>query len=465
MITTRSSTFWLLLGLFALAIVACTPAAANEVAQIEEVPRDEALPTDANMPEPDNGDPGQEESNDTTQKGAKAGSHEVTEAPEEDEDARGGSVEEAASEPVPVEAPNEVSILTIDDRTERQRLFSEEWATDWNKHTVPYSELLALLPKRDGIPAIDDPQLITTEEASAWLASNEPVIAFEWAGDARAYPLQIMTYHEIVNDVVGDMPVTVSFCPLCNSAVVFDRTLDGTVYDFGTSGWLRHSDLVMYDRQTESLWQQFTGEGIVGKLAGRQLTLLPSSIVSFTDFEEVYPEGKVLSRDTGHQRPYGQNPYPGYDAIGQNPFAFVGVPDGRLAAMERVITVSLDNLDVAYPLSLLIDQGVINDHQAGQEMVIFHVGGTSSALDAPIISFGADVGATGVFDPNLESQKLTFVRENGIIKDEQTGSSWNILGHATEGPLAGQTLNPIVHGDHFWFAWAAFRPETMIFGS
>ena len=188
-------------------------------------------------------------------------------------------------------------------------------------------------------------------------------------------------------------------------------------------------------------------------------------MVSFADFRGAFPEGQVLSRETGHQRPYGQNPYPGYDAIGENPFAFVGVPDGRLAAMERVITVSLDDLDVAYPLNSLFEAGVINDQQGGQDLAIFHMGGTSSALDAPVISMGADVGASGVFDPNLNGEKLTFVKENDSISDEQTGSSWNILGQAVDGPLAGEVLAQLVHGDHFWFAWAAFRPETVVFGS
>jgi hypothetical protein len=195
------------------------------------------------------------------------------------------------------------------------------------------------------------------------------------------------------------------------------------------------------------------------------LAFLPSSMVSFADFREAFPGGLVLSRDTGHNRPYGQNPYPGYDRIGENPFAFIGEPDGRLAAMERVIAVSLGDVDVAYPLTLVAEEGVINDTQGGQDLVIFHMGGTSSALDAPVISMGADVGATGVFDPHLNGEKLTFLKEGDKILDEQTGSSWNILGQALEGPLAGEELEPIVHGDHFWFAWAAFEPDTIVFGS
>ncbi len=380
-----------------------------------------------------------------------------------------GSAADGTNEETAVDAGSSVEaedgILTDDSRSDRQRLISEEWNTDFSRHTVPYDELLALLPVRDGIPSINNPTFETLEEAAGWLAENEPVIAIEFNGDARAYPLQILTWHEIVNDTVGEIPVVVTFCPLCNSALVFDRRLDGETYDFGTSGWLRHSDLVMYDRTTESLWQQFTGEGIVGEQAGKQLTFLPSSIISFSDFNQAYPEGIVLSRNTGYGRPYGQNPYPGYDRIGQDPFAFIGVPDRRLAAMERVITVSLDDVDLAYPLLELAKTGVISDTQGGQDLVIFLVGGTASALDAPVIFMGDDVGATGVFDPNIGGQKLTFIKDGDFLVDEQTGSTWNIVGQAIEGPLAGEQLTPIVHGDHFWFSWAAFKPDTIIYGS
>jgi hypothetical protein len=455
-------TIWIVLGLAALLVAACGPAG-GDPSSLREVPgtaAGEAAPA-APESEPDL-EPSPTDAQEPTEEPAEStpGTEPTAEPEGVDEETAVGATA----------APNEEGLFTDDDRNERQRLISADWNTDWNRHTVPYDELLALLPVRDGIPAIDDPKYVTPDEASSFLEDNDPVIAFENNGDARAYPLQIMTYHEIVNDVVGDLPVTVTFCPLCNSAIVFDRDLKGedpddVVLDFGTSGWLRNSDLVMYDRQTESLWQQFTGEGLVGEMAGEQLTFLPSSIVSFADFREAFPDGMVLSQDTGFERPYGQNPYPGYDTIGQNPFAFIGVPDGRLAAMERVIAVSVDELDIAYPLTTLVEVGVINDTQGNRDLAIFHVGGTSSALDSPVISMGSDVGATGVFDPNLGGEKLTFVKEDDMIIDEQTGSTWNILGQATGGPLAGESLEPIIHADHFWFAWAAFRPETVIFGS
>lgn len=359
----------------------------------------------------------------------------------------------------------EPAILTADDRSSLLQRLTAEWNTDWTRHTIDYSELQSGGPPRDGIPAIDEPRFVSPAEAQAWLTDNEPVIAFTLDGEARGYPLQVLIWHEIVNDTVGDTPILVTFCPLCNASIVFDRRLDGQVYDFGTSGLLRNSDLVMYDRTTESLWQQFTGEAIVGELAGRRLTFLPSAVVSYADFRAAYPQGLILSRETGYERPYGENPYVGYDSMNQYPFLFSGELDGRLAAMERVVAVSLGDVDVAYPFGLLAEVGVINDHQAGQDLVIFHVGGTNSALDARMIALARDVGAAGVFDPNLDGRKLTFRRQDERIMDEETGSTWSILGQATAGPLIGRQLTPLLHGDHFWFAWAAFKPDTIVYAA
>ena len=340
---------------------------------------------------------------------------------------------------------------------------TRSWNTDWSQHAIDFDELLGGGPPRDGIPSVDAPVFVDQAQASDWLASNEPVVALVIENDARAYPLQILTWHEIVNDTVGGVPVIVTFCPLCNSAVVFERQLDGVVMDFGVSGLLRNSDLVMYDRVTESLWQQVTGQGIVGEMTGAQLTFVPASLVSMEDFSAAYPEGVVLSRETGYTRSYGRNPYAGYDNISQNPFLFDGIPDERLRSMERVVTVALEGVDVAYSYTLLSELGAINDSRSGQDLVVLHNFGTSSALGAAFIADGEDIGATGVFDPYLDGRKLTFVRVDGEIKDLETGSRWDILGRAVSGPLAGEALTPIVHGDHFWFAWAAFKPETLIY--
>ena len=371
----------------------------------------------------------------------------------------------ATDMPRPTVTAVEVETMTQDDRPSQLRRLTDSWGTNWDKHTIPYSEIMSGGPPRDGIPPIDDPQFVTSAEAADWIAPNEPVIVLEIAGNGRAYPLQILTWHEIVNDEVGGIPVTVTFCPLCNSAIIFDRRLDGTVYDFGTSGLLRNSDLIMYDRQTESLWQQFTGEAIVGDMVGTQLTFLASAIISFADFRQNYPDGQVLSRETGYDRSYGNNPYVGYDNIEQSPFLYDGIPDDRLPPMARVVTVHLpaSGIDVAYPLTTLTKMGIINDQQGGQNLAIFHVAGTSSALDSRAIADGRDVGATAVFDPILDEQVLIFNQKDGRITDGTTGSTWNILGQAIDGPLIGKQLNRLVHADHFWFSWAAFRPDTVVY--
>ena len=172
------------------------------------------------------------------------------------------------------------------------------------------------------------------DAAAAWLSAQDPVIVFAANGDARAYPLAILIWHEIVNDSVGGQPVAVTFCPLCNASIVFDRTFAGDVLDFGTTGKLRNSDLIMYDRQTETWWQQFTGQGIVGKHAGEQLDFLASQVISFADFAAEFPDGQVLARPPVN-RSYGANPYTGYDSSTE-PFLFRGELDTRLPATERI---------------------------------------------------------------------------------------------------------------------------------
>ena len=180
---------------------------------------------------------------------------------------------------------------------------ASEWPdTDFSKSLVDLDEILSGGPPKDGIPSIDKPQFVTAKTAAGWLDPREPVVVISIGTDVRAYPIQILMWHEIANDTVGGIPVSVTFCPLCNATIVFDRRLQGRVLDFGTTGRLRKSDLVMYDRQTETWWQQFSGRAIVGELVGKKLTRIPASIVAFDDFHKDHPQGKVLSRQTGHSR-------------------------------------------------------------------------------------------------------------------------------------------------------------------
>ncbi len=339
-----------------------------------------------------------------------------------------------------------------------------EFSTDFSRHSVPYSEIISGGPPKDTIPAIDSPQFISVEEADQWLDPHEAVILVEVGGSARAYPVQILMWHEIVNDIVAGVPLVVTYCPLCNTGVAFERTLDGQVFDFGTTGRLRYSNLIMYDRQTETWWQQATGEGVVGEFALRQLTFVPASMISWGDFQATYPDGQVLSRETGYSREYGRNPYTSYDDINRSPFLFQGpdTPD-VLPPMARVLTVDLNGEAVAYPYEVLQEVRVINDSVGSAPIVVLWAPGTASALDAGSVAGGDDVGAGTTYSRELDAEMLTFVLDGDRVLDEQSGSEWNILGQAVSGPKAGSQLEPVVSVNHFWFSWAAFRPDTRIY--
>jgi hypothetical protein len=347
----------------------------------------------------------------------------------------------------------------------RIRFSVSGWQTNFCQHSVDYADILSGGPPPDGIPPLDNPKFETAAEADAWLKPNEPVISFRLGDEARAYPLQVLIWHEIVNDAVAGRPVAVTFCPLCNAAIVFDRRVNGQVLRFGTSGNLRFSDLIMWDDRTESWWQQFTGEAIVGDMTGTRLEFLPAQIVAWADFKAAFPQGQVLSRDTGYSRPYGQNPYTGYDRIDRPPFLFDGTLDDRLPPMARVVAVVLGETVTAYPFSTLKEVHVVNDVVEGHPIAVFWKEGTASALDKSSIAASRDVGSTAVYERRLDGQTLTFTWNGAAFQDQETGSTWDLFGQAIAGPLAGKSLKPLLSHEYFWFAWAAFRPDTMIYRS
>ena len=325
---------------------------------------------------------------------------------------------------------------------------------------VDVSEIRAVVAA-DAIPALEDPAFELAAEVG-WLAAVEPVLALEIDGDARAYPLRIMTWHELVNGTVGGVPVTVSYCPLCNSAVAYDRRVGERVLDFGTSGALLNSSLVMYDRQTESLWSHYTGQAVVGHLTGTELDLIPVQTVSFETFLSSHPDGQVLSLDTGHFRQYGQNPYDFYDS-NNRPFLFGGPFDDRLDPIARVVALRDGGEGAVIPYDVLAERRVVPFTFAGRELVALYEPGTASALDSPVIAEGRDVGATGVFVRSLDGRPLELsAGADGGFVDAATGSVYDILGRPS-GP-AGAGLQPVEHLDTFWFAAAAFYPGAEIIG-
>jgi len=263
---------------------------------------------------------------------------------------------------------------------------AEGWQTDFSKTTIDFEEILSGGPPRDGIPSIDKPEFIDIQQEKS-LGEMEPVIGLEIDGDARAYPLRVLIWHEIANDVVGGVPVAVTYCPLCNSAVVFERVLGGEILEFGVSGKLRNSDLVMYDRNSQSWWQQFTGEAIAGSYTGQELQTRPARLESFSSFKARNPNGRVLVPNNPTARDYGRNPYVQYDSA-QAPFLYKGALPKGISPMARVVVVEVDGKPHAIPLEELRKKTkiTIGDVELGWSA------GQNSALDAAPIAQGRDVG-------------------------------------------------------------------------
>ena len=269
--------------------------------------------------------------------------------------------------------------------------WSREWPrTDFATTSIDsWDEIVSGGPPKDGIPALDDPGFIPVAQEDR-IAPREPVITLELEGAApRAYPIRYLTWHEIVNDVVAGIPVAVTFCPLCNSGMTFDRRVGGEVLSFGVSGKLRHSDMIMYDRQTESWWQQAVGEGIVGRYSGTELAQLPTWMESFAEFGARNPDGLVMAEPDWPRR-YGQNPYVGYDRS-TRPFLYSGeMPPHGIPALARVVRVE----DRAWPVARLAEQGTVTE--AG--VTISWRAGQASALDTAEIGAGREVGTIRVRD-------------------------------------------------------------------
>lgn len=281
----------------------------------------------------------------------------------------------------------------------------DTWPKDWpntdlSKMTVDPDSIVTVSRERDFFESIDDPKYVPVSEAD--YLPDEPVISVSINGDARAYPQSVMIWHEIVNTEVGGKPVSVTFCPLCNSAMVFDRRVGDRVLDFGVSSMLRYNDLVMYDRQTESWWQQFVGKGIVGELAGTELEQIPARLESFDSFKARHPDGRVLVPNDPNKHPYGASSYAGYEHDTPEQRKRISDPEHRvapdgIAPLSRVVRVNGEawHMDlVRREERIELPNGVIITWEPGQK----------SIFDTKDISKARDVG-------NVTVQKRT---EDGL---------------------------------------------------
>lgn len=316
------------------------------------------------------------------------------------------------------------------------------------KNIVPLDEIVSGGPPQDGIPSIDNPKFVSVSEADKFLQDADQVVGLNVNGDIRAYPLQILVWHEIVNDNVGGTSVAVTYCPLCFTNQVFNRTVDGQTVEFGTSGKLYNSNLVMYDRNSNSLWSQALGQAIVGKHAGLKLDRIPFDVAFWREWKQLYPDTNVLSRDTGSSRPYGADPYGSY--YSNNDLFFpVTNKDDRLELKEIIVGLENGGQFKAYKLQQIQDTRVINDRIGDKSLALFSL--------YPFM--------VRVFDSTLDGQKLEFQYNINISKitDKQTGSEWNFDGIGTAGPMKGKHLLRLPYDEGFWFEWVAFHPKTALY--
>jgi len=285
--------------------------------------------------------------------------------------------------------------------------------TDGVKHSVPLDEILGGGPPKDGIPSIDDPQFVSIDGVEDFLNDDSIGLGISLNGEARFYPYQILVWHEIVNDSIGGTPILVSYCPLCATAIVFSPIVDGDVQEFGTSGKLWQSNLVMYNRtgdeSTESLWSQVLGEAILGGATGEKLEIIPSDTIKLGQWKDRYPDTKVLSRDTGALRSYGTDPYGDYYTSAGTIFPTSATGDNRLHPKTLVIGVEINGKFKAYEKDN-IPEGEMVDIIAGENEITITKNET---------------GQVGVVDNN-------------------TGNEI-----------------PIIAG--FWFSWLAVHPDTELY--
>lgn len=317
--------------------------------------------------------------------------------------------------------------------------------TNGIKHIVPLDEIRSGGPPKDGIPSIDNPKFVSASEA-VFVSDDDIVMGLHLNGETKAYPLFILVWHEIVNDRFGDIPVAVTYCPLCFTMQVFDRTVNGVETEFGTSGKLYNSNLVMYDRNTDSQWSQAMGQAITGELAGEKLKRIPFDVARWKDWKELYPDTLVLTTDTGHIRPYGSDPYGDYYTDPRIIFP-VKHKDDRMHPKEIILGFDHQDSYKAYKLNDIVEEGIVNDQVDKQKILLISV--------SPY--------TVRAFDRTVDGQVLKFTKTDSTIIDKQTGSEWNIDGAAISGPMKGKQLIRLVYDPGFWFEWVAFHPDTEVY--
>ncbi len=318
--------------------------------------------------------------------------------------------------------------------------------TNGVKHIIPLDKIRGGGPPKDGIPSIDNP-VFANVEGSHFMSDSDTVIGLEINGEAKAYPIFILVWHEIINDNVGGIPVAVTYCPLCYTNQVFERIIDGQEVEFGTSGKLYNSNLLMYDRLTESYWSQALGMAVKGELSGYQLNLIPFDVITWGDWKILHPDTLVLTTDTGYSRSYATDPYGNYYTEPRIMFP-VEHKDDRMHPKEIILGFNQDGIYKAYKQNDVESNIIIND----------------SIGETPVMLVSLFSDNSRAFERTLDDQVLDFVHIDNKIIDTQTNSEWNYDGLAISGEYEGKQLERMPIEPGFWFAWVAFHPDTLVFG-
>ena len=330
------------------------------------------------------------------------------------------------------------------------------WRTNWERYILD-PELLGPGNNRDAIPPIYLPQFEPVDSADSWLDDDDLVGVLALDDEVHVYPLRLLVYHEVANDQIAGVPVLVTFCPLCDTVLAFDRRVAGEALLFGVSMKLHNKNLIMWDHQTESWWQQASGMAIVGDLAGEQLDFLPVRTLFWRDVRQDMPQARVLSRESGF--PDSEAGF--YDIkmcptdYATEPPLWTGGPTSEvLGPHDRVVGLNLKGA-VAYPVTALAQRRVVNDVVDGQDVVLFH-----SAQPCTGGRGAATTDTASVYSPLAGERKLSFYPKEGKVLDRETGGTWSPGGLALSGPLKGTQLRPLPYTISFWFAWVAFYPNT-----
>ncbi len=298
--------------------------------------------------------------------------------------------------------------IMVEDPETKKETEKEIFVTDGVRHSVPLDEVVGGGPPKDGIPSIDNPKFVRSLDADAWIKDDEPGLAISRDGVDRFYPYQILVWHEIVNDTIGGKRVLVTYCPLCLTGIVFDPIVKGEAVEFGTSGKLWQSNLVLYDRKTDTLWSQILGEAIVGELTGTKLKVLASDQILYGAWKKAHPDGQILGRPEGSRRFYGVNPYGSFYSVANFSLQMVKNIDSRLANDAFVFGLIFDGVAKAYNIESVKKKGVVEDTVGQTDIVLKY------------------------------EKELDVVR---VFRD-------------------GKRINPI---SGFWFSWAAAHPDTEVY--